>query len=67
MICEAVASDGGRFPDTEVFPVAAGRVQAVEVFFGGSLPHPAPGGGSLPGRAWRIPGRYPLAEPPGRA
>lgn len=34
MICEAVASDGGRFPDTEVFPVAAGRVQAVEVFFG---------------------------------
>ena len=51
MICEAAASDGGRFPNTEVFPVAAGRMKAVEVFFGGSLPHPAPGGGSLAGRA----------------
>lgn len=46
---EAVASDGGRFRNTEIFTVAAGQVQAVEVFFGWSLPHPAPGGGSLPG------------------
>lgn len=46
---EGVATGGNRFRNTEVFTVTEGRIEAVEVFFGWSLPHPAPGGGSLPG------------------
>lgn len=45
---ETVLRGGARVRNAEVFTVTAGRIEAVEVFFGWSLPHPAPEGGSLP-------------------
>ncbi|OWU84497.1 hypothetical protein ATO6_12485 [Oceanicola sp. 22II-s10i] len=44
---EAVAN-GARFRNTEVFTVAGEMIHAVEVYFGWTLPHPAPSGGSVP-------------------
>jgi len=45
---EGVMEGGARLRNTEIFTVTLGRIDAVEVFFGWSLPHPAPEGGSLP-------------------
>jgi len=44
---EGTTRDSARFRNAEILTVAHGQVAAVEVFFGWSLPHPAPGGGSL--------------------
>ncbi len=37
--CETV--DGRRFRNTEVLTIRDGKIRAVEVYFGWSLPHPA--------------------------
>lgn len=44
----ATTDDGRRFCNTEVLTLRDGRITAVEVYFGWSLPHPAPAGGFLP-------------------
>lgn len=45
---EQARRDGTRVRNTEVLTVRDGRVQAVEVYFGWSVPHPAPEGRHLP-------------------
>lgn len=44
---EAGTTDGRRFRNTEILSVRDGRIRAVEVYFGWSLPHPAPPGGHV--------------------
>ena len=39
---------GRRFQNTEVLTVRGGKIVEAEVYFGWSLPHPAPPGGFLP-------------------
>lgn len=42
---EGTRQGGGRFRNTEVVTTREGRIVEVEVYFGWSLPHPAPAGG----------------------
>lgn len=42
---EGMRQGGGRFRNTEVVTVRGERIVEVEVYFGWSIPHPAPGGG----------------------
>ena len=42
---EGRSIDGKRFRNTEVFTLRGEQVVEVEVYFGWSLPHPAPSGG----------------------
>lgn len=44
MTYEARFAGGRAFRNTEVFTVRDGRVAAIEVYFGWSLPHPVPPG-----------------------
>jgi ketosteroid isomerase-like protein len=44
---EGRTSDGRRFRNTEIVTVRARRIAEVEVYFGWSLPHAAPVGGSV--------------------
>jgi ketosteroid isomerase-like protein len=44
---EAETTDGRRFRNTEIHTVRDDRITDVEVYFGWSLPHPAPAGGSI--------------------
>ena len=37
---EAVTRDGGRFRNAEVHTVRNGRISAIEVYFGWTIPHP---------------------------
>lgn len=45
----AEKTDGGRFRNVERLTVGEGKIQEVEVFFGWSLPHPAPDGDFVAG------------------
>jgi hypothetical protein len=50
---EARTDDGRRFRNTELLTVRDGKLVDAEVYFGWSLPHPAPAGGILDkGEAW---------------
>lgn len=42
---EGTRQGGGRFRNTEVVTVRGERIVEVEVYFGWSIPHPAPDGG----------------------
>jgi ketosteroid isomerase-like protein len=42
---EGRAAGGKRFRNTEIFTLRGDQVVEVEVYFGWSLPHPAPAGG----------------------
>ncbi|KRC29483.1 nuclear transport factor 2 family protein [Acidovorax sp. Root217] len=42
---EGTRQGGGRFRNTEVVTVRGERIVEVEVYFGWSIPHPAPQGG----------------------
>ena len=42
---EGTREGGGRFRNTEVVTVRGERIVEVEVYFGWSIPHPAPAGG----------------------
>ncbi|MGV3679395.1 MAG: nuclear transport factor 2 family protein [Acidovorax sp.] len=42
---EGTREGGGRFRNTEVVTTRNGRITEVEVYFGWSIPHPAPEGG----------------------
>jgi ketosteroid isomerase-like protein len=42
---EGTRQGGGRFRNTEVVTVRGERIVEVEVYFGWSIPHPAPAGG----------------------
>ncbi len=42
---EGTRQGGGRFRNTEVVTTRDGRITEVEVYFGWSIPHPAPEGG----------------------
>lgn len=42
---EGTRQGGGRFRNTEVVTTRGGRITEVEVYFGWSIPHPAPAGG----------------------
>lgn len=42
---EGTRQGGGRFRNTEVVTTRGGRIVEVEVYFGWSIPHPAPAGG----------------------
>jgi ketosteroid isomerase-like protein len=42
---EACVAGGKRFRNTEIFTLRGDQVVEVEVYFGWSLPHPAPAGG----------------------
>lgn len=44
---EGTRQGGGRFRNTEVVTVRGERIVEVEVYFGWSIPHPAPAGGFL--------------------
>jgi ketosteroid isomerase-like protein len=41
----ATTVDGGKFQNTEILTILNGRITEVEVYFGWSIPHPAPPGG----------------------
>ncbi len=45
---ELTNTDGDRFRNTEILTVREGRLVEAEVYFGWSLPHEAPPGGSKP-------------------
>jgi ketosteroid isomerase-like protein len=47
---EAKTSDGHRFRNTEVFTLREAKIVEVEVYFGWSLPHPAPAGSFIDSR-----------------
>jgi ketosteroid isomerase-like protein len=44
---EGRSSRGKRFRNTEIMTIRNGRIHAVEVYFGWSIPHEAPAGGFL--------------------
>jgi ketosteroid isomerase-like protein len=46
---EGRRTDGERFRNTEILTVSNGKVVEVEVYFGWSVPHEAPGGGFVQG------------------
>lgn len=46
---EGRARGGKRFRNTEILTLRDGRIVEAEVFFGWSLPHPAPPGGFIDG------------------
>lgn len=41
---EGVKQGSGRFRNTEILTVRGGKIVEVEVYFGWSIPHPAPAG-----------------------
>lgn len=45
---ELTNTDGDRFRNTEILTVREGRLVEAEVYFGWSIPHEAPPGGSKP-------------------
>ena len=45
MTYEGRVAGGKRFRNTEMFTLRGDQVVEVEVYFGWSLPHPAPAGG----------------------
>jgi ketosteroid isomerase-like protein len=42
---QATTVDGRKFQNTEVLTIRDARIAEVEVYFGWSIPHPAPSGG----------------------